>query len=310
MLLALVNTNPAMDYLAPLSENVIPVGGLHIKDPKPLPKVCGILGISHVIITYSYIPKCLLQDLEEFMNSSKKGVVLFSLGSHFRSELMTVEKQKMLIDAFGELPDYDFLWKFESNLSGLKLPKNVQIRSWLPLSDALAHPKTKLMFFHGGLLTSQETIWRGVPMVIMPLGLDQHQNLVKTRRLGMAEGINYINLNTADIKSTLLKVIGNANYSINAKKVSQQYRDQKEQPLDRAVWWIEWVLRNPDAEYMRSPVLRLGYFIGNSFDILAFIFCIVLLSSVAIFIVFFYLMKKSWTMIKSKMLSTVKVKTN
>lgn len=37
--LALVNTNPAMDYLAPLPENVIPVAGVQIKDPKPLPKV-------------------------------------------------------------------------------------------------------------------------------------------------------------------------------------------------------------------------------------------------------------------------------
>lgn len=35
----LVNTNPVMDYSAPLPENVIPVGGLHIKDPQPLPKV-------------------------------------------------------------------------------------------------------------------------------------------------------------------------------------------------------------------------------------------------------------------------------
>lgn len=39
MSLVLVNTNPAMDYLAPLPENIIPVGGLHIEDPKPLPKV-------------------------------------------------------------------------------------------------------------------------------------------------------------------------------------------------------------------------------------------------------------------------------
>lgn len=37
--LALVNTNPAMDYLAPLPENIIPVAGVQIKDPKPLPKV-------------------------------------------------------------------------------------------------------------------------------------------------------------------------------------------------------------------------------------------------------------------------------
>lgn len=259
---------------------------------------------------YYTIPKCLLQDLEEFIDSSKKGVVLFSLGSHFRSELMTVEKQKMFIDAFSQLPDYHFLWKFESKLSGIELPKNVQIRSWLPLSDALAHPKTKLMFSHGGLLTTQETIWRGVPMIIMPLGLDQRQNLLKTRRLGMAEGLNYINLNTADIKLTLLKVIGNASYSINAKIVSQQYRDQKETPLERAVWWIEWVLRNPNVEHLRSPVLRLGYFVGNSFDILAFVFGIVFVSLVATSITLFYLMKTIWTPIKSKLLSTVKVKTN
>lgn len=37
--IAFVNTNPAFDYPAPLPENVIPVGGLHIQDPKPIPKV-------------------------------------------------------------------------------------------------------------------------------------------------------------------------------------------------------------------------------------------------------------------------------
>lgn len=37
--LVLINTNPAMDYVAPLPENVIPVAGLHIKETKPIPKV-------------------------------------------------------------------------------------------------------------------------------------------------------------------------------------------------------------------------------------------------------------------------------
>lgn len=37
--LAFVNTNPVMDYTAPLPENVIPVAGVHIKESKPLPKV-------------------------------------------------------------------------------------------------------------------------------------------------------------------------------------------------------------------------------------------------------------------------------
>lgn len=37
--LAIISTNPVMDYLVPLPENVIPVAGAHIKDPKPLPEV-------------------------------------------------------------------------------------------------------------------------------------------------------------------------------------------------------------------------------------------------------------------------------
>lgn len=112
------------------------------------------------------------------MNSSTDGVVLFSLGSNFRSDFMPIEKQQMFIEVFRQLPNYHFLWKFESKISAALLPKNVQIRSWLPLSDALAHSDTKLIIFHGGLLTSQEALWRGVPMIIMPFALDQHQVLI------------------------------------------------------------------------------------------------------------------------------------
>lgn len=37
--MALVSTHPIFDYTRPLHENVIPVGGLHIRDAKPVPKV-------------------------------------------------------------------------------------------------------------------------------------------------------------------------------------------------------------------------------------------------------------------------------
>lgn len=37
--LAFVSTTPVFDQSHPLPENVIAVGGLHIRDPKPLPKV-------------------------------------------------------------------------------------------------------------------------------------------------------------------------------------------------------------------------------------------------------------------------------
>lgn len=82
----------------------------------------------------------------------------------------------MFLDVFSELRDYHFVWKFESNFpSSNDLPENVLIQSWLPVSDILADSKVKLIFYHGGLLTTQEAIWRGVPMIIMPFGFDQRQ---------------------------------------------------------------------------------------------------------------------------------------
>lgn len=148
---AFVNTNPVFDVPQPLPENVIAVGGLQIRDVKPLPK-----------------------DLEEFIASSRKGAVLFSLGTNVRSSLMDVKKQKWIIDAFEQLPDYHFLWKFEEPTIDLKLPKNVIIRQWLPQTDILAHPKIKAFFTHSGMLSTQEAIWRGVPIVGMPFAYDQY----------------------------------------------------------------------------------------------------------------------------------------
>lgn len=81
----------------------------------------------------------------------------------------------MFLEVFKELTDYHFLWKFESNFTASDLPNNVRIEPWLPLSDILAHSNVKAIFFHGGLLTTQEALWRGVPMIIMPFGLDQRQ---------------------------------------------------------------------------------------------------------------------------------------
>lgn len=85
------------------------------------------------------------------MNSSKKGTILFSFGSVLRGDSLSIQTQRMFIDIFAELDDYHVLWKFESNLTAEKLPKNVRIQSWLPQRDILAHSKMKAFITHGGI---------------------------------------------------------------------------------------------------------------------------------------------------------------
>lgn len=89
--------------------------------------------------------------------------------------------------------------------------------------------------------------------------------------MGIAEGVDYLSLNHNETRGTILKVLEDPSYALNARKWAARFRDQKEKPIDRAVWWTEWLIRNPDCEYLKSPVLRLGFIIGNSFDIVAFI---------------------------------------
>lgn len=85
-----------------------------------------------------------------FLNSSKKGAVLFSLGSSLHSKNLPIEKQNLFIEIFSEFSDYNFIWKFESNKTAKNLPKNLLIRPWVPQSDILAHPKLKVFITHGG----------------------------------------------------------------------------------------------------------------------------------------------------------------
>lgn len=147
--LMLVNTHPAMDALEPLPPNVIAIGGAHIKEPPPLP-----------------------EELEKFITSSKKGAVLFSLGSNVRSDKIGEPRQRMFIEAFRQMPQYNFLWKFESNLQ-LDLPPNVIIKKWMPQNSILAHSKVKAFITHSGGLSTQEASWFAVPLIGMPFFMDQ-----------------------------------------------------------------------------------------------------------------------------------------
>lgn len=107
--------------------------------------------------------------------------------------------------------------------------------------------------------------------------------MIKTKKLGISEGVDYLALDAGAMKNALLKVLEDSSYEDNAKKWSARYRDQKEKPLDRAIWWIEWLMRNPNCDYLKSPVLRLGFIAGNSYDIIAIVVFVIALSMIVLF---------------------------
>lgn len=153
MRVALVNTHYSVEYTEPTPPNVIQVGGLQIKGPKPL-----------------------TEKVKKFIEDGKKGTILFSLGTNMKSEMIDDARKLAFLNAFEQFPDYNFLWKYESSkLPTKNIPQNVMITPWLDQNSILAHSNVVAFMTHAGLLSTTEAVWWGKPMIGIPIFCDQHR---------------------------------------------------------------------------------------------------------------------------------------
>lgn len=178
-----------------------------------------------------------------------------------------------IFKTFENLPDYNFIWKFESDPSQLPLKpsKNVLIKRFLPQNDILAHPKIKAFITHGGLLSTHEALWHGKPMIGIAIFCDQKRNVARSVELGASIKVNLQSFDRDNFTKTIESFINDPSYAENAQKLSRLFRDKPQKPLETAIWWIEYVTRNPKMEHLKLPkywVNNLGHFASNCYDLL------------------------------------------
>ncbi|XP_046658304.1 LOW QUALITY PROTEIN: UDP-glycosyltransferase UGT5-like [Homalodisca vitripennis] len=233
--LILVNTHFSLLGSRPLVPAHIEVGGIHIKPVKPLSK-----------------------DLNNFLNESPEGAIIFSMGSVLKSSSFPVNKRQAIMEAFAELPVRVVMkWENES-LPGK--PDNVMISNWLPQRDVLAHPKIRAFMGHGGLLSTGEAITSGVPMVLIPMFGDQGNNVAHLTSLGAAVKLDYDYISKETVLEALRAVLFDSSYREKAKDLSERFTDRPMSPLDTAVYWTEYVLRHKGARHLRSPAVDMPWY--------------------------------------------------
>ncbi|KAF4519363.1 UDP-glycosyltransferase-07b, partial [Ephemera danica] len=255
--LALLNSHFSINYPRPLVPAVLEVGGMQVqRSTQPLPR-----------------------DLQTFLDGAKKGAIYFSLGSNVRIDTMPPEKLNALLDAFAELPQR-VLFKWESDSVPVQL-ENVKFSKWFPQQDILAHPNLRLFFTHGGLLSIQEAAYHGIPLIGLPLFGDQFLNLRKAESDGYAVMLTLKNLTKSSVLWAVNKILHDKSMHLEAQRRSALFRDQLETPLERAVFWVEHVLRHKGAPHLRSAALDLAwyqlYLLDVAIVIRLFIFGIVFL---------------------------------
>ncbi|XP_026736022.1 UDP-glucuronosyltransferase 2B18-like [Trichoplusia ni] len=229
-----LNVYPVFEGIRPVPPSVIYTGGLHQNPEKELPK-----------------------DLKSYLDSSKNGVIYISFGTNTDPTLLSPERIQVLLKAFAQL-SYDVLWKW----NGDELPgrtENIRISKWLPQSDLLRHPKIKVFVTQGGLQSTDEAITAGVPLIGIPMVGDQWFNVEKYVQHNIGVRLDFEDLTADTFKNTLLKVIEDDSYRRNIIKLRSLMRDEVQTPLERAVWWTEYVLRHGGAKHLRSPAANISW---------------------------------------------------
>ena len=128
------NHHPVTHGSWPYLPNVVEVGGLGIKEAKPL-----------------------TGDLRTFLDSASGGAVYISFGSAITSSQFSEEKLEQLLGVFRSLPQYSFVWKWDSQIENL--PANVKTKNWIPQQDLLGHPNLRVFVTHGGMGGVSEAIY-------------------------------------------------------------------------------------------------------------------------------------------------------
>lgn len=207
-----LNINPILYTPRPMVPTVVPLSFMHIQPVKPLPV-----------------------DIKMEIESSKNGVVYFSLGSNVKSVNIPERVRNLLMQVFAELP-YKVLWKFEKEELPGK-PDNVVIRKWLPQQDILAHPNVKVFISQCGLQSTEEAIDRGIPMVGIPFIADQEMNSVRLAKWGVLRHIDYRNTTKQELIEAITGVADNPSYRKNMAKLRSLLQDEPLKGIQKAVWW-------------------------------------------------------------------------
>ncbi|KAF3697589.1 UDP-glucuronosyltransferase 2B20 [Channa argus] len=241
----LVRTDFVFEFPRPTMPNVFYIGGFQCKKAKPLPA-----------------------ELEAFMESSgDHGVVVMSLGTLISA--LPPEVTEAIAAAFAQIPQ-KVVWKFLGERPA-SLGNNTLLVNWLPQNDLLGHPKTRAFVAHGGTNGVYEAIYHGVPVLGLPLLFDQFDNLLRLKMRGAARVVEAKSLTKEEFLEALKDILETPSYRKNMQHLSHLHHDQPVSPMDTAIFWIEYVIRNKGAAHLRSAGFNLPWYSYFNLDVAVFI---------------------------------------
>ena len=209
------------------------------------------------------------EHLERFMNENKV-VVVVSFGTIFSNYPRALAQS--IADELSQVPGA-VLWQYSGEIPQ-NLGKNVKVVQWLPrFQDVLGHSSTKVFVSHAGLSSTQESVYHGVPMVLIPMIGDQpsRARFLENKGLGVVIKWRSIVADGKVLRNAIHEVLHNKAYKKKVDRASAIMKDRKLTPSEEGADWIEYALRHDGAQHLTSETVDLPLYKLYMFDVFFFL---------------------------------------
>lgn len=228
--LLLINSYQALGNVRPVGPTTIYLGGIHRK-----------LSVSD---------DGLREDLALFLDQSDEPIVYVNLDlnpvfDHYRLEKIVKSLESLQATVVWNWNEGQFI--------------NTSTRIYqsfnLPQEEILAHPKVKLFITGGGQRNIEDAIHHRVPVlgVSYSTSLEHYLRQISKHEAGIISLIDFETQTT--ITDKLQDAFQLEIYQSNMNKLNRLLADQPMGSLERAAWWIEYVIRNQGTRHLRAPQL-------------------------------------------------------
>ncbi|PAV82062.1 hypothetical protein WR25_11102 [Diploscapter pachys] len=181
------NSNELLEKPLPLPHKIKYIGGLNLGEPKPLNA-----------------------EFDRILSNAKRGAIVFSFGTQAPMKFVPLKIRKCFVEAFKRFPDFVFIWKYEKQPDDAELfnnSTNVHPLEWIPQWDLLNDKRVVGFISHSGLNSFNEASHAGVPMLTVPLFVDQLHNAKNGERLGTSILLRKTNITTESVVDCLQRLL-------------------------------------------------------------------------------------------------------
>ncbi|GBC09745.1 hypothetical protein RclHR1_09090003 [Rhizophagus clarus] len=153
---------------------------------------------------------------------------------------------------------------------------HIHITKFAPQFAVLNHTNTKLFFSHGGTGSVHESLYAGVPMLVLPLGGDQRGNAQRLATAGVALSLNKYSLDVNDIVNKIDSLLKDEHVKKNSERMKFLARINSKRKY-RAADLVEYILYSNSLldkyvgdEFLKEWISiesRMGFIKANDLDI-------------------------------------------